>query len=289
MPFAEQTTDLRVGERYADRPLRRRHRAARRHDARQRDARRRAGAQVEWKLDEWVDGEAWRNEPEHRPVRDRRAPFVGLVPASEPHALTRGEAARFRVANVLPDGKIELSLRGHAHEELEGDAATHPRGALARPARRAIGDKSSPEEIRELFGLSKKAFKRAVGRLLKERAVDIDEAGNSSSPSERMPLAMLDAVRIYLYVFGALTIAGGIMGYVKAKSRASLIAGTIVGRAARSAPGTRRRAGTVGLILGLVVSLALAGRFVATLPQEPARSCPHGLMALLGTPAWCSP
>ena len=37
---------------------------------------------------------------------------------------------------------------------------------------------------------------------------------------------MLDAVRIFLYVFGALTMAGGIMGYVKANSRPSLIAGT---------------------------------------------------------------
>ena len=38
---------------------------------------------------------------------------------------------------------------------------------------------------------------------------------------------MLDAIRFYLFLFGVLTIAGGIMGFVKAKSRASLIAGTI--------------------------------------------------------------
>jgi predicted RNA-binding protein (virulence factor B family) len=49
---------------------------------------------------------------------------VGLVPASEPHALARGEGARFRITNVLPDGKIELSLRRYAHEELLDDART---------------------------------------------------------------------------------------------------------------------------------------------------------------------
>ncbi len=42
----------------------------------------------------------------------------------------------------------------------------------------SIGDKASPDEIRDVFGLSKKAFKRAVGRLLKEGAVTIDGAGN---------------------------------------------------------------------------------------------------------------
>ncbi|HVK66483.1 MAG TPA: nucleic acid-binding protein, partial [Polyangium sp.] len=40
-----------------------------------------------------------------------------------------------------------------------------------------VGDKSSPDQIRSLFQLSKKAFKRAVGHLLKERAVSIDAQG----------------------------------------------------------------------------------------------------------------
>jgi hypothetical protein len=40
-----------------------------------------------------------------------------------------------------------------------------------------VGDGSSPEQIRALFGLSKKAFKRAVGRLFKEGAVTLDRDG----------------------------------------------------------------------------------------------------------------
>jgi len=103
--------------------------------------------------------------------------FVGLVPKSEPHSLTRGAAARFRVSNILPDGKIELSLRGHAHEELAGDAERILE-VLSRRGAPGLGDKSSPEDIRRAFGLSKKAFKRAVGRLLKERKLTIDDAGN---------------------------------------------------------------------------------------------------------------
>jgi predicted RNA-binding protein (virulence factor B family) len=131
---------------------------------------------VEWKEDEWVEGEAWREEPGIGlfVIVDRA--FVGLVPATEPHALARGEAARFRVTNILRDGKIELSLRKHAHEELADDAKAILE-ALRRPDAPRIGDKSSPDEIRDAFGISKKAFKRAVGRLLKERSVVIGDDG----------------------------------------------------------------------------------------------------------------
>jgi predicted RNA-binding protein (virulence factor B family) len=48
---------------------------------------------------------------------------------------------------------------------------------LARSGAPRVGDRSSPDEVRAVFGLSKKAFKRAVGRLLKERAIAVDEGG----------------------------------------------------------------------------------------------------------------
>ena len=48
---------------------------------------------------------------------------------------------------------------------------------LSRPAAPKIGDKSSPEEVQRLVGMSKKAFKRAAGSLLKKRAVKIDDGG----------------------------------------------------------------------------------------------------------------
>jgi predicted RNA-binding protein (virulence factor B family) len=130
----------------------------------------------EFQLDEWVRGEAWRNEADLGifVIVERR--HVGLLPAAEPNALSRGEAARFRVTNILPDGKIELSLRAQAHEELANDARKIL-AVLAKPNRPKVGDRSSPEEIRALFGLSKKAFKRALGRLLKDGAVTLDRDG----------------------------------------------------------------------------------------------------------------
>lgn len=173
VPFAEQTRDVRVGERHAiglfvD------------------DTGRLAGTmrvsemlrgRGDFDLDEWVMGEAWRSEPELGVffILERR--FVGLLPATEPHTLTRGQAARVRIASVLPDGKVELSLRGHAHEEVESDARKIL-DVLGRPGAPSVGDRTSPEQIRALFGLSKKAFKRAAGRLLKEGAVSIDRDGH---------------------------------------------------------------------------------------------------------------
>ncbi len=79
-------------------------------------------AQGEFGQDEWVVGEAWRKEPELGVFVILEGRFVGLLPKSEPNTLARGETGRFRVASILPDGKIELSLRGHAHQEVNGDA-----------------------------------------------------------------------------------------------------------------------------------------------------------------------
>jgi predicted RNA-binding protein (virulence factor B family) len=172
VPFAEQSRELFVGERqpiglYLDR------------------SRRLAGTMYVSDLfgdrrrvarDEWIEGEAWRNDPDIGLFVILERAFVGLVPASEPHALHRGQAARFRVAETLPDGKLVLSLRQHAYQELAGDAA-NILAVLARPEAPQVGDRSDPEAIRALFGLSKKAFKRAVGHLLKTGAVTIDRTG----------------------------------------------------------------------------------------------------------------
>jgi predicted RNA-binding protein (virulence factor B family) len=83
----------------------------------------------------------------------------------------------FRVTRVRADGKFELSLRAVAHEEMADDAA-HVLAILTNDRGLTVGDRSTPDEIRARFGLSKKAFKRAVGRLLKEGSVRLDAAGD---------------------------------------------------------------------------------------------------------------
>jgi hypothetical protein len=130
----------------------------------------------DFRVGEWVEGEAWREEPGVGVfvILERR--FLGLLPEREPHTLRRGQAASFRIANVWPDGRVELSLRGLAHDELEADAE-HVLSVLRRAPAPRVSDQSAPEQIRRHFGLSKKAFKRAVGRLLKQGKVALDREG----------------------------------------------------------------------------------------------------------------
>lgn len=173
VPFAEQTRDVRVGDRhpiglYVDK--------SGRLAGTMRVSEMLGPPKRRFERDTWVMGEAWRNEPILGLFVIVERSCVGLVPASEPHRMARGQSAEFRVANVLPDGKIELSLRRHGHEEFEGDAERILE-TLARAGAPRWGDRSSPQEIRRVFGLSKKAFKRAVGHLLKVRAVRIDDKG----------------------------------------------------------------------------------------------------------------
>jgi hypothetical protein len=174
VPFAEQTRELKVGERhpiglYLD------------------NSGRLSGTMKISRLleveppnvvtDQWVLGEAWRNDPEIGLFAILQKTWTGLVPHHEPHSLSRGEAARFRVANVLADGKVELSLRGRAHDELEADAARLLE-LLSKPDPPKLGDSSPPERIRAACGLSKKAFKRAVGRLLRQNLVTTNAEGD---------------------------------------------------------------------------------------------------------------
>jgi uncharacterized membrane protein (UPF0136 family) len=86
--------------------------------------------------------------------------------------------------------------------------------------------------------------------------------------------------KVYFIVFGILTIAGGVMGYVKAGSTASLVAGSISGILLLVAAFLLPAQATAGLVIGLIVSLLLAGRFLPAFFRT-GKMMPAGLMALL--------
>ena len=86
--------------------------------------------------------------------------------------------------------------------------------------------------------------------------------------------------KIYFLVFGLLTIAGGVMGYVKAGSTASLIAGGISGVLLIVAALLLPSHVAIGLALGIIVSLLLAGRFLPAF-FKTGKMMPNGMMALL--------
>jgi uncharacterized membrane protein (UPF0136 family) len=90
----------------------------------------------------------------------------------------------------------------------------------------------------------------------------------------------MDATAIYFLVFGALTIIGGVIGYVKAGSMASIIAGAISGILMLIAGWILPNNRTIGLAIAFVVSLLLATQFVPKLIRT-GKVMPAGLMSIL--------
>jgi uncharacterized membrane protein (UPF0136 family) len=91
---------------------------------------------------------------------------------------------------------------------------------------------------------------------------------------------MLGPAKIYFIIFGLLTIAGGIMGYVKAGSNISLIAGSICGILLLLAAYLLPQNMTAGLVTALIVSVLLAGQFVPNFIRT-GKAMPAGMMSLL--------
>jgi len=82
-----------------------------------------------------------------------------------------GEELTVRVTFVREDGRINVSMRPVKEEAMDLDAAKLL-AALAVRGRMPYTDATSSEIIKEKFGISKAAFKRAIGRLMKEGKVE---------------------------------------------------------------------------------------------------------------------
>jgi len=88
-----------------------------------------------------------------------------------------GDQVEVRIKKVREDGKLELSLRKQAHHQIEDDAQVIFDKLRENHGKLPYNDKSQPEEISKVFHMSKAAFKRAVGKLLKERKIAITDEG----------------------------------------------------------------------------------------------------------------
>lgn len=90
----------------------------------------------------------------------------------------------------------------------------------------------------------------------------------------------MGAAKIYFIVFGILTIAGGVVGYVKAGSVASIVAGGITGVLLLVAALLLPEYRIVALATACIVSLLLAAQFVPKFLRT-GRVMPAGMMSIL--------
>ena len=116
-------------------------------------------------------------------ISDRFGVFVAvddkssaLIPAREASGKYRpGEVLALRVSEVKEDGKMNVTDRQKAYIQINEDAESVLSIIEEFAGVLPFDDKASPEVIKREFGLSKNAFKRAVGHLLKEGKIEIKD------------------------------------------------------------------------------------------------------------------
>lgn len=95
--------------------------------------------------------------------------YLGFIHPSEREVEPRlGEVVKARVIGVRDDGTLNLSTRPRAYEAISDDSQMILMTLQHTSAKQLpFTDKSSPDEIKAYFGISKGQFKRAVGHLMK--------------------------------------------------------------------------------------------------------------------------
>lgn len=102
--------------------------------------------------------------------------YSAMIPSFEDCSYLRiGDVIEAEVTNVKADGKLDLTIRKKAYLQMDEDAKKVLRVIEEYAGVLPFNDKASPEVIKRELQMSKSAFKRAVGRLYKERKVEITE------------------------------------------------------------------------------------------------------------------
>lgn len=104
--------------------------------------------------------------------------FSALIPHNEmTRELKVGEEVDARVKEVTEEGKLTLSLQEKVKVQMGMDAERIYSRLEEAGGYLPFHDKTSPEIIKPEFQISKAAFKRAIGRLMKQKKIQIKEDG----------------------------------------------------------------------------------------------------------------
>lgn len=134
------------------------------------------GVDHDYKTNDKVTGTIIRINPEIGVYVAVENEFKGMIPKNEYfESYKEGQSVELRVIRVREDKKIDLATRQLVKDQLVVDAEKIYFQLVKAGGKLYFHDKSSPEEIKKEFSLSKKAFKRAVGRLLKDEKIEIYE------------------------------------------------------------------------------------------------------------------
>lgn len=100
--------------------------------------------------------------------------FWGVIYENEVFApLNKGEKMKGYVKKIREDEKIDLSLHRYGYRKVEDNLQRILDKLTEKGGEIMVSDKSSPDDIYDMFGISKKVFKQAIGSLYKQRLIEI--------------------------------------------------------------------------------------------------------------------
>ncbi|MCR4782829.1 MAG: S1 RNA-binding domain-containing protein [Lachnospiraceae bacterium] len=102
--------------------------------------------------------------------------YNGMIPRHEKLTpLAIGDKVTVRVTDVKEDGKLDLSMREDAYKEIQNDGDVIMDLLDSYAGVLPFTEKATPEVILRETGMSKAAFKRAIGHLYKERKISLTD------------------------------------------------------------------------------------------------------------------
>lgn len=136
-------------------------------------------AETPYHVGDWVTGYVYQINPEIGAFLAVDYKYHGMIPRKElTPDVKNGQIIKARVTQVRRrDHRIVLSPNKKGYKEINPDGAMILRKMKAAGGSMPYHDKSSPAAIKKEFGISKAAFKRAIGHLQKRGKIVVRDDG----------------------------------------------------------------------------------------------------------------
>ena len=131
-----------------------------------------------YKMGDWIEGYVYQINPEIGAFVAIDNLYHGLILIKDANSdIHCGEKIHARVSEIRNDGKLVLSPNKKAYKEIPKDAIVILTKLNESQGFLPYNDKTDAFVIKKEFNMSKSSFKRAVGKLLKEKKIRITERG----------------------------------------------------------------------------------------------------------------
>jgi len=135
------------------------------------------------KVGDWVEGAVYNmtDQGAYLMTRERWIAFLHRSEFTRPILI--GQMIKGRITYLREDGRINISLRPTKENAMQDDCDKIIAFLVERKGKIPYGDKTAPAVIKTKFGLSKAAFKRAIGHLMKEKKIKQEDGWTYLIPS----------------------------------------------------------------------------------------------------------